>query len=164
MVSVTFRPQSYSGVLPAAMECGTFTPQYSTEPIHRFSSTAGELWPQANCDQERHEKHAHLQATCPPMPLRIVPPSRCEGAGKNIGGGSLDGITIGCDHTGVFHLKGSVAELRLFHCHMQEECPVFSLGPCMDAPLHPSQTSYMRQQPLSVPCIRPRSAPRQKPR
>jgi len=44
---------------------------------------------------------------------------RCEGSGKNVGTGPLDGLTIGCDHSGVFHLKGAVAELRLFHCHLQ---------------------------------------------
>jgi len=44
---------------------------------------------------------------------------RCEGARKTVGGGTLDGLTIGCDHSGVFHLRGSIAELRLYHCHLQ---------------------------------------------
>ncbi|KAL1515687.1 hypothetical protein AB1Y20_002304 [Prymnesium parvum] len=43
---------------------------------------------------------------------------RCEGSGKNIGNGCLDGLSMGCDHSGVFHLKGSIAELRLFNRHM----------------------------------------------
>jgi len=44
---------------------------------------------------------------------------RCEGAGKTVGNGSLDGISMGCDHSGVFHLKGAIAELRLFHSHVE---------------------------------------------
>jgi len=43
---------------------------------------------------------------------------RCEGAGKSVGNGSLDGLSMGCDHSGVFHLKGSIAELRIFHAHV----------------------------------------------
>ena len=31
---------------------------------------------------------------------------RCEGSGQSVGGGALDGISIGCDHSGVFFLKG----------------------------------------------------------
>jgi len=42
----------------------------------------------------------------------------CEASGKSAGNNSLDGLSIGCDHTGVFYLSGSLAELRLFHCHM----------------------------------------------
>ena len=30
----------------------------------------------------------------------------------------LDGLSIGCDHNGVFFLTGSLAEIRLFHCHL----------------------------------------------
>ena len=42
----------------------------------------------------------------------------CEASGKTAGGNGLDGLSIGCDHNGVFYLTGSLAELRLFHCHM----------------------------------------------
>jgi len=43
---------------------------------------------------------------------------RCEGAGKNVGNGSLDGLSMGCDHSGVFHLQGAIAELRLYSAHI----------------------------------------------
>ena len=36
----------------------------------------------------------------------------CESSGKSPGTNSLDGLTIGCDHAGVFFLTGSVAEVR----------------------------------------------------
>jgi len=42
----------------------------------------------------------------------------CEASGKNVGANSLDGLSIGCDHTGVFFLTGMIAELRLYSCHM----------------------------------------------
>jgi len=42
----------------------------------------------------------------------------CEASGKTAGGNGLDGLSIGCDHNGVFYLTGSLSELRLFHCHM----------------------------------------------
>ena len=42
----------------------------------------------------------------------------CEGSGKSVGKGSLDGLRIGCDHTATFHLKGAIAEVRLFSCHL----------------------------------------------
>ena len=42
----------------------------------------------------------------------------CEASGKTVGGNGLDGLSVGCDHNGVFFLTGSLAELRLFHCHM----------------------------------------------
>lgn len=42
----------------------------------------------------------------------------CEASGKTAGPNSLDGLSIGCDHNGVFFLTGSIAELRLFSCHM----------------------------------------------
>jgi len=42
----------------------------------------------------------------------------CEASGKNVGGNSLDGLTIGCDHNGVFFLIGSLAELRLYRTHL----------------------------------------------
>ena len=42
----------------------------------------------------------------------------CEASGKNVGANTLDGLSIGCDHTGIFFLTGMVAELRLYHCHM----------------------------------------------
>ena len=80
---------------------------------------------------------------------------RCEGAGKSVGNGSLDGLTIGCDHSGIFHLKGAVAELRLFHSHIN--------------PLERSQTEAVRRhcppplaaQPLAraALCCPPRTSP-----
>ena len=42
----------------------------------------------------------------------------CESSGKNVGSNSLDGLSLGCDHTGVFFLTGMIAELRLYNCHM----------------------------------------------
>jgi len=42
----------------------------------------------------------------------------CEASGKNVGSNSLDGLSIGCDHNGIFFLTGSLAELRLFRCHL----------------------------------------------
>ena len=42
----------------------------------------------------------------------------CEASGKNVGSNSLDGLSLGCDHTGVFFLSGMIAELRLYNCHM----------------------------------------------
>ena len=42
----------------------------------------------------------------------------CEASAKNVGNNKLDGLSIGCDHNGVFFLTGALAELRLFHCHM----------------------------------------------
>jgi len=42
----------------------------------------------------------------------------CEASGKTVGGNGLDGLSVGCDHNGVFFLTGSLAELRLFHCHL----------------------------------------------
>ena len=42
----------------------------------------------------------------------------CEASGKSAGGNGLDGLSVGCDHNGVFFLTGSLVELRLFHCHM----------------------------------------------
>jgi len=42
----------------------------------------------------------------------------CEASGKNVGSNSLDGLSLGCDHTGVFFLTGMIAELRLYSCHM----------------------------------------------
>jgi len=42
----------------------------------------------------------------------------CEASGKNVGANCLDGLSIGCDHTGVFFLTGMIAELRLFSCHL----------------------------------------------
>lgn len=42
----------------------------------------------------------------------------CEASGKNVGSNSLDGLSLGCDHTGVFFLTGMIAELRLYNCHM----------------------------------------------
>ena len=37
---------------------------------------------------------------------------------KQVGSNSLDGLSLGCDHTGVFFLTGMIAELRLYSCHM----------------------------------------------
>ena len=42
----------------------------------------------------------------------------CEASGKSAGGNALDGLSLGCDHNGVFFLNGSIAELRLFHAHL----------------------------------------------
>ena len=42
----------------------------------------------------------------------------CEASAKNVGNNKLDGLSIGCDHNGVFFLTGSLTELRLYHCHM----------------------------------------------
>ena len=43
-----------------------------------------------------------------------------EAGGKAVGHAHLDGIRIGCDHTGTFFLTGMMAELRIFSCHL---CP-----------------------------------------
>ena len=43
-----------------------------------------------------------------------------EAGGKTVGSSSLDGLRIGCDHTSTFFLRGAVAELRLFSCHLSE--------------------------------------------
>ena len=50
--------------------------------------------------------------------MRVPRAGYCEASGKSAGGNGLDGLSIGCDHNGVFYLTGSLAELRLFHCHM----------------------------------------------
>jgi len=42
----------------------------------------------------------------------------CEASGKSAGSNALDGLSIGCDHNGVFFLTGSIAELRLYACHL----------------------------------------------
>lgn len=42
----------------------------------------------------------------------------CEATGKNVGNNVLDGLSIGCDHNGIFFLNGSLAEIRLYHCHL----------------------------------------------
>ena len=42
----------------------------------------------------------------------------CEASGKSAGGNGLDGLSLGCDHNGVFFLNGSIAEVRLFHAHL----------------------------------------------
>jgi len=43
-----------------------------------------------------------------------------EAGGKAVGHAHLDGIRIGCDHTGTFFLTGMMSELRIFSCHL---CP-----------------------------------------
>lgn len=43
-----------------------------------------------------------------------------ESSGKSVGGGKLDGLTIGGDHTGTYNLRGAVAELRVYSCHLEE--------------------------------------------
>lgn len=43
---------------------------------------------------------------------------KCEASGKDIGSNSLDGLSIGCDHSGVFFLNGSLAEIRIFQGRM----------------------------------------------
>jgi len=45
----------------------------------------------------------------------------CEGSAKSVGANELDGLSIGCDHNGVFFLTGSVAEIRLYNCHLPAE-------------------------------------------
>lgn len=42
----------------------------------------------------------------------------CEATGKSAGDNGLDGLSLGCDHNGVFFLNGSIAEMRLFHAHL----------------------------------------------
>jgi len=42
----------------------------------------------------------------------------CEATGKSVGGNRLDGLSIGCDHNGVFFLIGAIAEVRLFRCNL----------------------------------------------
>ena len=42
----------------------------------------------------------------------------CEARGRSVGSSALDGLRLGCDHTSTFFLKGSVAELRLYACHL----------------------------------------------
>ena len=51
----------------------------------------------------------------------------------------MDGLTIGCDHSGVFHLRGSIAELRLYHCHLQvrQQAEPCSALLCPSPPPHP---------------------------
>ena len=46
---------------------------------------------------------------------------RKEASGKSVGTSALDGLRIGCDHTSTFFLKGAIAELRLFSCHLGDE-------------------------------------------
>jgi len=41
-----------------------------------------------------------------------------EAGGKSVGRSPLDGLRIGCDHTATFFLKGAIAELRVFSCHL----------------------------------------------
>ena len=42
----------------------------------------------------------------------------CEASGKSVGTNGLDGLSLGCDHNGVFFLQGSVSEVRLFNTHL----------------------------------------------
>jgi len=43
-----------------------------------------------------------------------------EASGRSAGSSPLDGVRLGCDHTGTFFLKGAVAELRLYSCHLAD--------------------------------------------
>ena len=43
-----------------------------------------------------------------------------EAGGRGIGSSSLDGLRIGCDHTSTFFLRGAIAELRLYSCHLSD--------------------------------------------
>ena len=43
-----------------------------------------------------------------------------EASGKSVGNNALDGLSIGCDHNGVFYLHGALAELRLFKSHLPQ--------------------------------------------
>jgi len=43
-----------------------------------------------------------------------------EASGRSVGTSGLDGLRVGCDHTSTFFLKGAIAELRLFSCHLSE--------------------------------------------
>lgn len=45
---------------------------------------------------------------------------RREAHGQSVGTSALDGLRIGCDHTSTFFLKGAIAELRLYSCHLTE--------------------------------------------
>lgn len=44
-----------------------------------------------------------------------------EASGKAVGSATLDGLRIGCDHSSTFFLKGAVAEVRLFSCHLSPQ-------------------------------------------
>ena len=41
-----------------------------------------------------------------------------EASGKAIGKGALDGLRLGCDHSATFYLRGAIAEVRIFSCHL----------------------------------------------
>ena len=41
-----------------------------------------------------------------------------EASGRSVGNASLDGLLLGCDHTSTFFLRGKVAEVRVFSCHL----------------------------------------------
>ena len=43
-----------------------------------------------------------------------------EAGGRSIGSSSLDGLRIGCDHTSTFFLRGAIAELRIYSCHLSD--------------------------------------------
>jgi len=42
----------------------------------------------------------------------------CEASGKTVGTNALDGLSLGCDHNGIFFLNGSMSEIRLYHSHL----------------------------------------------
>ena len=42
-----------------------------------------------------------------------------QASGKSVGANELDGLSVGCDHSGVFFLTGALAELRVFATHLQ---------------------------------------------
>jgi hypothetical protein len=48
----------------------------------------------------------------------------CEASGKSVGANGLDGLTLGCDHTGVFYLHGAIAEVRIFRYAMPPQLRV----------------------------------------
>jgi len=73
-----------------------------------------------------------------------------EASGRSCGTSELDGLRLGCDHTQMFFLKGSVAELRLYSCHLadgprsQMEAALalrYGLTPAADKPATPQKRS-----------------------
>ena len=104
MVSESPPPSRYSAALLVARVNGMCTRPSLTATSRRYLLMAGIV-------ATNLARHAVV--------TRYSQCGRCEGSGKSVGRGCLDGLTLGCDHSGVFHLKGSIAELRVFHCHLQ---------------------------------------------
>jgi len=77
-----------------------------------------------------------------------------EASGKAVGKGSLDGLRLGCDHTATFYLKGAIAELRVFSCHLsptpraQLEAAMalrYGLQPCTGEPTATHSATRLRR-------------------